>query len=441
VSIAETAAKGPEWSAPHQSARRGDQHDAEQTLYASAQRHGDGEPRKRKAKDSEPEPTGSVTVTPTGGEITLDNHPAEVSDWDGILRFFGLNPDEFAIADDTIKMSKWQQAKGLDDGGRDVIWLYSYKARFVRQKRTASADVVAEHRKRVQKFKPLVRRTPGSGLGEPSTLWVGWADWQIGKDGTLGEGGTVERVLASFDATVKRLRDLRRLGRNVEGIAIANMGDPGEGCYGNYDSQLSTIELNQRQQMDMVLDLWSTGLWALLGEADQVLFLSVLCNHGEWTRQSTGGRPVTSDSDNAGGAYSDALQRIFDGREGTDHLRWNIAQSNMNVDDTLSGVDIAVTHGHKMPGSPKELEWLKSQSIRLLRENGREPRLWFTAHKHHVDIRDFGPWTRVQHPSMDNGSKWYTDHSGNWSTPGTLTMLVGKHDEAGDRFYSDMQVV
>ncbi|MGL5816660.1 MAG: hypothetical protein ACRCYR_03785 [Phycicoccus sp.] len=350
-----------------------------------------------------------------------------VSDWDGVLRHFGLDPGEFEIADDTVRMSRWQQSRRTDDGDRDMVWLHSYKARFRRvANRLPDVDVEA-HRARVQAWKPI-RRTPGAGLGAPSTLHVGWADWQLGKAGT---DGTTQRVLDSFERTVARVKELRRIGRNVESIAVVNMGDPMESCYGQYESQLFTTELTKRGQLNLVLDLWSVGLRAVAPLAGDVLFVSVLSNHSEWTRQGTGGKNVTGDSDNADGFLAETMRRALDGRADFNHMRWLIPNDEMTVAETLSGVRCAYAHGHKMPGSPRELEWLKGQSIRLLREHGTEPRLWFTAHRHHLDVRDFGAYWRLQHPALDAGSKWFTDATGLWSTAGTLTVLVGEHDQAG----------
>ncbi len=147
-----------------------------------------------------------------------------------------------------------------------------------------------------------------------------------------------------------------------------------------------------------------------------------------------GGKQVTSDSDSADGFLANTLERIF---ADTDHVdRWVIPHDEMSIQYDISGVPCAFTHGHKIKG--REVDWLRGQSIRLLRDYGVEPRLWFTAHKHHVKGEDMGPWWRWQCPSLDGGSKWYLDMAGVWSTPGTLTMLVGQHDK---RFWSDMEVL
>jgi len=103
---------------------------------------------------------------------------------------------------------------------------------------------------------------------------------------------------------------------------------------------------------------------------------------------------------------------------------------------TLSGVRVAITHGHKISG--KEFEWLRGQAQRLQYEDGVMPRLWITAHRHHLSIEDFGAFWRFQCPSLDGGSKWFSDMTGKWSTHGTLTMLVGNHDLRG---WSDVAVL
>ena len=376
-----------------------------------------------------------ATVSPDGGELSTGAMPVELgTDWDSVLKGFGLDPDVFEVVDDTVRMSKWQSSKRLENGDRDLIWLYSYRARFRRKSLTALPDTEVEDiRKYVQKWKPLSKtkqESPETG----STLVVCWADQQLGKSAGGGVDATVERILDGYTATIERVKELRRNGRNIEKIAIVNMGDPVEGCDGNYASQLFTVELTQRQQLLLALDLWAQGVRQLSSLAEESEFISVLCNHGEWMRR--GGKAVTSDSDNAGGFLTDALQRILAGRPEADKLKWNIPHDEMTTTSVLSGVKVAFTHGHKITG--KEVEWLRGQSIRILREEGREPDIWVTAHRHHLQVQDFGPWYRFQCPSNDGGSKWYTDTSGNWSTPGTLTFLVGKHDPRG---WSDMAVL
>lgn len=371
-----------------------------------------------------------IELGPDGGEFQTGELTAPIqlsSDWDHVLRGFGLDPAEFYVVDDTVRMSKWQQSKRTDSGDRDVVWLYSYRARFARRSPQATEADIEALREQLYRWRPKPQSSKPS-TGEPCTFLINWADWQIGKSEGGGVAAAIERVEQSVEACLTRVKELRKAGRNIEQVAIFNMGDPSEGCSGNYSSQTFTVQLNLRAQLNLVLDLWTAGVAAL--EPD--IFASVLCNHGEWTRNG-GAKPITSDSDNAGGYLADTLRRVFADSGPT---RWHIAHDEMVQMIPLSGIEVAITHGHKITG--KEFEWLRGQSQKLQYETGIMPDLWITAHRHHFQAEDFGPFWRFQCPSLDGGSKWFSDMTGKWSTPGTLTMLVGKHDPRG---WSDLAVL
>ena len=373
-------------------------------------------------------------VTPDGGELstgTLNAPLALETDWSAVLIGFGLDPNVFQIVDDTVRMSKWQSSKRLENGDRDLIWLYSYKARFKR-KTTAITDLDIETlRNRIAKWKPTT--TPiKQNSGTPSTFVFNWADLQLGKSAGGGVEATVARMTASIEAGVKRIKELQRAGHNIEGIAFTNMGDPFEGCDGNYATQLFTIELNQRQQLLLGIDLFAKAITTLAPLTPRLDVLGVLCNHGEWMRR--GGKQVTSDSDNSGGFLLDALYRILDDK--IPNIHWTIPHDEMVTTKVLSDVKVAFAHGHKITG--KKVDWFNAQSIKILREENREPDLWVTAHFHHLEIVDHGAYTSLQCPSLDGGSKWFSDAKGVWSTAGVLTFLVGRHDI---RNYSDISVL
>ena len=369
-------------------------------------------------------------------EISTGVVDKPITNWDSILESFGLDPEVFQVADDKVRMSKWQSSKRLENGDRDQIWLYSYKAVFTRRAKPKISDKdIEEIRSSIRGFKPSKEKI---STDTPSTFVVLWADWQLYKSASGGIKGTIKRVEDSFNKTYQRINELKKAGRNIEQIAFVNLGDPVESCDGHYSSQLFTVQGTQRQQLLTALDLWATGVQTLSNLAPKRKFISVLSNHGEWQRRN--GKNITSDSDSADGFLADALERILEGKNHIDD--WHIPHDEMTMQVNLSGMECAFTHGHKITG--KELEWLRGQSLRLLRDNGAEPRIWFTGHRHHISVIDHGPFTRIQAPSLDSdgstngGSKWYTDSSGIWSSPGTCTLLVGNHDKRG---WSDLAVL
>lgn len=375
-----------------------------------------------------------VVVGPDGGSLSTGvlEAPLELSgDWSGVLRGFGLDPDVFEVVDDTVKLSKWQQSKGLEDGTRSTIWLYSYTARFTRKAPSLTESDLQSTRDRIAKWKP--RKPQPTRDGVPCTYLVNLADLQLGKSQGGGIDGAIERIENALERSVEQLVHLRKR-YNVERVMVANMGDPIESCQQNYPSQLHTVKANLREQMGLALDVLVKTI-EVHGADD---FLSVLSNHGEFNRK--GGRQVTGDSDSADGFFGDELRRLFDRTPDVGPTRWLIPHDEMTMLADLSGVKVAFAHGHKIPSQAQESDWLKGQSIRLLREQGSEPRIWVTAHLHHLNVRDYGPWFRFQCPSLDGGSKYFTDSfgKGEWATAGLLTMLVGNHDRRG---WSDLAVL
>lgn len=361
---------------------------------------------------------------------------APITNWDTILISFGLDPDVFEVKDDKVRMSKWQTSKRLESGERDLIWLYSYKAVFGHRAKAKLKDEDLEKiRKAIRTFKPELHKTTNEN---PSTFVILWADWQLGKSASGGPDATISRVLGSFQKSRARIKDLQKQGRNIEQIAFVNMGDPVENCADFYANQTFTVALNQRQQLLLALDLWAKGIEILAPLVEKKTFISTLSNHGEWTRRN--GKSITGDSDSADAFLADTLKRIL---QKTGYIdTWHIPHDEMTTQVNLSGLECAFTHGHKITG--KEGEWHRGQTLRLLRENGSEPRIWFQAHKHHFFVKDTGAFTIFQCPSMDTdgspsgGSKWFSDSSGQWSSPGCLTMLVGSHDKRG---WSDLEIL
>lgn len=378
---------------------------------------------------------GRVTIEKDGGEfvdVALDA-PIESDDWSRIFRIFQLDPDEFEVVDDTVRMSTWQQSARTDSGDRDLVQLYSYSARFVRKpkQRLSDADVEAR-RAEIRRWKPS-KRPSSSHAGHPVAAVINLADIQGGKS----EGGGVE-------ATTRRLRDglenvtrwLDRMDRehHVNEVVLVNNGDPMENCAGNYAAQLFTVELNLRGQMNFVLDVWEQYAKHLFPRYDRAQFVSVLCNHGEFGRMG-GAKNQTSDSDNAGGFLAETLRRTLRDHEGFCHVEWTIPHDEMTVYPVVAGVPMAFNHGHKIPGNDASgfEKWLNGQ-VRG-DANAHAARIWQTAHRHHFAAWDMGSCTVFQAPSLDGGSKWLKDMTGRYSRSGILAYLVGEQFPLG---WSDM---
>jgi hypothetical protein len=371
-----------------------------------------------------------IELGPDGGEFADVRTTEPLTDWSGVFRQFKLDPNMFIIADDTVRMKSWQQSKRLESGERDTITLYSYSARFAR-KTVGTVDVAALTAS-LRSWKPT-RATIALTTTEV-TLFVGWADWQLGKGEGDGTAGTTQRILDSFESTEKRVKDLRRQGVNVAGIVLANMGDHTEAVTGHYMSQTYSVDLNQRDQLNLAIDLNLTGIKTLAPLAETVTYAACLCNHGQWQR--VGGKALTDDSDNSTGFIGDTLRTVCSTHPGLSHVDWLIPRDEMITTGTFSGVEVAMAHGHKISGN--EETWLSKQSAWLQTTRNFRPRLWATAHRHTASVDDYGPYFRVQCTTNDPGSKSFTDGTGKWSTRGTTTFLI---DPSSPRLMSHYEVI
>jgi hypothetical protein len=365
-----------------------------------------------------------------GGDFDHIRSIGPLTNWDHIFAKFNLDPELFEIVGDTVRSSIWQQSKRLENGERDLVNLYAYRASFRRKTANAVTEAdITEAQARARKWK-LPRRIAGTGLGEPVAVVLNMADMQLGKSEGGGIDATLDRLhdgLENFQAEINR----QRKHRNVTELVIVNNGDPFEGIAGNYASQTHTVQGGLRAQMNLVLDVWSSYARELFPQFDKGQFVSVLCNHTEFGRQGGAGKSITSDSDNGGAFLAETLQRVLTVTPGFDHVGFTIPHDEMNVYYTAANVPMGFNHGHKIPGSDAAgfTKWLDGQ----VRGDSRahEARIWVTAHRHNFQAWDLGSTFGFSCPSCDGGSKWLRDISGRFSRSGVLSFLVGEHHRLG----------
>jgi hypothetical protein len=133
------------------------------------------------------DPTGKGRLDLTSDEATISNVVLEepiADDWSPVFKLFKLDAAEFEVVDDTVKMSTWQQSKGLDDGTRDVVQLYAYSARFRRvSKSLIPAATLVEWRKAliVNEPPPVTPVETRFATSLPATYPLLIADTQFGK--------------------------------------------------------------------------------------------------------------------------------------------------------------------------------------------------------------------------------------------------------------------
>lgn len=393
-------------------------------------------------------------VTKIQGSIDVDGEGATVNnivvdspildDWGPVFELFNLNPNEFEVVDDTVRMSTWQQSKGAEDGTRDSIQLYSYSARFRRvNKEMISPEIVERWRAGLLSSIPIFkRRLHPSMAGEPLTYLVLVADPQLGKKNTTEAEANWRRGVTEH---AHKIVQLLELGHRIERIHIAFQGDETENCMGNYANQPATIELNRSQQLELDYDLtvWTIKHLAAIGLPISVS--SVISNHGEWTRWALSKDTVTSRNDNASTYIRRQVMRLFSELEpfGGPMIDWYIGDDTPGVTVSLSGVDCYFSHGYveKGKGATTEARMQNAIERQILGDTDRHGKtpLWFMAHYHHFYTNEFQERTLFGCPALEaeKSSEYMRDQYGVWSKAGMLGLLVGTHTS---RRYSDINI-
>jgi hypothetical protein len=357
--------------------------------------------------DTQPENTARAEFGPDGGEFTGIRSETPITDWTDVFRRFNLDPDVFEVVDDTVRCSTWQQSKRTENGDRDVIDLYSYRAQF--RRRSTHHDLPALYA--TARRKPAPRLVTASS-GKTSVPVI--ADVQAGKVGS--RGGTPELIDRLSEKRALLTAELKR--RKPDAVFMPDIND----LFENFESggnPMFTNDLSLSQQMDLV----ATELYEFVKVAARFGPVTLACvpsNHTAWRRGSTNlGRP----GDDLGIFVHKQVEKVAKAA-GLD-ATWQFPpmyDESMVVD--VRGTKVGLAHGNQFrPG--KAPEWWAKQT------HGGQPvgaaDILITGHYHHLSVLPTGrnphsgrsKWW-LQAPTLDNGSDWFRNIAGDDSDPGLL---------------------
>ena len=361
-----------------------------------------------------------IEIEPEGGTFTTGPRDTPITDWSEILLSFGLNPDHFTVVDDTVRISKWQQSKGHADGTRDVVWLYSYRARFRRvtdAERTLAAEL-AQAVERVRAWKPARPAKTGTG---PEVVYAHvQGDEQAGQDGLAGLELLAENQANVLQNAIQNIKRLRKAGHNIVGILDCATGDVVENVMGHYASQpRSTATLRAQLGFAVEADITRTLAFAELGLPITKVYTP--SNHGE-IRPGLGADPLTSASDNLDLVVAEAAERWFYGRAASQQITWHIPHDEWVTVVTVNGVTIGVTHGHKVKGKPAD--WLRLQRDYFNFHHGKRLQIMFMGHRHHHHTQDVSGTTLIQASTLGRNGDYWEAATGERATHGAVGLLI-----------------
>jgi hypothetical protein len=351
------------------------------------------------------------------GEAVTPGYESEPQNFDEFLLDAGLDPEGIEVIP-PVRTSRWQQQR---DG--ELIWLTSY--RFTFRRKTSGIDLallMAEASKKAKKPKPAERAD--------TALVVLWSDLQVGKVDHRGDTpALVERVQLMRD----RLVDLIKREKPAR-LVFADLGDTVE----NFDNtareqQRVTNDLSLMDQIDLATTLaWQT-LKLCAERVPTVTYVSVGSNHCQWR---INGKPVGKATDDWGVFIGRQLARLAH-ETGADNIRFVEPQpqdESLALDVFDDGFHIlGIVHGHQATRPDGLPDWWRKQAFGS--QPVKDAGILVHGHFHHLRLQELGSVDRgdtlasrylIGASTLDNGSTWYRQRSGEDSAPGLVTFALHK---------------
>lgn len=357
------------------------------------------------APKPEPQPFGKPAVEFDGTEGTaVTPGIANGADFKQFLIEAGYDPDQYEVVGNP-RTSRWQRYDGE--------WLTSYRFHFRLIDGGINLPLLWSNAKQ---YKP---RLPAKN--SKNTIVVCWSDTQTGKSGS--RGGTQELIERIFEKQQKLEAYLK--ATKPEAAVFLNVGDSVEG-FENTAGQMFTNDLSIMAQVDLEATFeWET-LKLLAAYTGNVTAATIGSNHCQWRKgKDRLGNPL----DDWGIHIQRQLARLA--QETSTPIRFFEPQA---YDESLAipvyNEIIGVAHGHQANRPEGILNWWRGQAHG--EQAVTEATILVTGHFHHTRVTETGRkngrsrWW-IQCPTLDNGSDWYRQRSGEDSDPGLLVFTLDEN--------------
>lgn len=369
-----------------------------------------------------------------------------------LIEGWKLDPKQWRIVGHLYANRYQSNSPVIEDGkkvGYESRWLYQYKAALERidpLRESQVAALIEEIKTHAPRLEP-----PAAGRMDVDDAFVVCiADSQMGKPDGDGSAGTTSRFLTSIEAVVCRIEELRSIGRPLGALYVFGLGDLIDNCDGAYEQQAFRTELDLREQCNVMRRLIAKAIerWAPL--FSRVVIACVGGNHGEPRR---GGKSYTTFADNFDVAIFDQLSDSFAMNEAAyGHVSFQIPKDELSMTLDVAGKIVGITHGHVIKNSRATASKRSPEASQVAKRvldwwaqmaHGQHPvgdaSILITGHYHHLLVTAPGAKTHIQCPALEGGSDWYRNQSGQKSTPGLLTLRIGKNVSPSG--WADLQVV
>lgn len=269
-------------------------------------------------------------------------------------------------------------------------------------------------------------------VSSPSTLVVVVSDLQIGK--TDRAGGTEETV-RRVRAAVAGIADWAA-GRYRRAILV-DCGDSTEG-FSNTVSQAQTNDLPLTYQIRTAQALLADTLRALAAAAPEVTYTAVPSNHCQVRAGIGRSNRASFPGDDYGLLIADNIRQIVSGRPGYEHIRFETPERRLEslTVRAADGTVMGVTHGHAAGSKSRVADWFRGQAFGCV-AGMQYARVLLHGHWHSFSVQTVGDSRQIIcAPTIDPGSSWFQNASGESSLPRLLTFELGGGTSSAWRLWS-----
>jgi predicted phosphodiesterase len=324
-----------------------------------------------------------------------------------ILRERGLDPQEWTVT--SVRKGSWQRYDG--------DWLESVRVNVVPARNIARDFDLEELVEHIKKWRPQTGIKMATGRGAYGHVG---ADKQIGK--RAGSGGTpqtVARITTATERSVARFEGLQRMGLSFGTIVLPEVGDHVEGNVsqgGRLQGQAAS-DLGQTEQVRVARRMLLAQVKAFAPLAERLIIPVVNGNHDE------AGRYVATDpADGWNVEIASAVQDACAENPALQHVEFRFpASGHQTLAVDIDGCMLGLFHGHQFSRDVKK--YLDGQAMGQTALGGAD--LWISGHYHHFKSQDIGDRLWIQAPTIDPGSDWFRDRTGESARPGVLTIVFG----------------
>ena len=331
----------------------------------------------------------------------------------GTDAYFGVPTEAITARGKTVRLS---------DGSYEKITWKPGAAERAEAKRLAYEDIA-----------PILAEKPAPHADQPrkGTYVVVISDMQIGK--TDARGGTKETVKAVRSA----LRGIALDAAAYDEVILVDCGDSTEN-FTNTVSQAQTCDMGLVEQIRTAQGVLADAVRQLAQACPSLTYVAVPSNHCQVRTGIGRSNRANIAADDYGLLIQSNIQMAVEGRPGYERVSFAAPSPRLEslTVRAQDGTVMGVTHGHAAGSKGRVADWFRGQAFGRV-AGMQDASVLLHGHWHSFSVQTVGDSRQIIcAPTIDPGSSWFQNASGDSSKPALLTFELGGGSSSGWRLWS-----